>query len=229
MFVNYMISDYSINAYKVDNSYVRELHDLGLFYFYVSLDSHKESVHNYIRNNKASFDEVIGFISFCNKISQNVGISLVLNRLNWQEIPDTLKFFLELGVTRLSIKRLRPVGNGLTNKDELVIPDDQEADMLALLSSAITEYQDKINIHFVYNDFPIESSIDTGCPCGRTSLAIMPNGDIKMCVYGYKVIGNMLTDDLSDIWMNNSYLHEMRKHHVCEGLEIRPVTKKEYV
>lgn len=217
----------STNAYDVNTSYIKELHDLGVFYFYVSLDSHDATVHNYIRNNISSFAEALKFISLCSKIKQSVGVSLVLNRLNWQDIPNTLKFFLDLGITRLSIKRLRPVGNGLTNMNELVIPNNQETDMLALLASMIMEYKDKINIHFVYNDFPIESSIDTGCPCGRTSLAIMPNGDMKMCVYGYRVIGNIITDDLSDVWINNSYLNEMRKHHVCEGLEIRPVLKKE--
>ncbi|MEM5872418.1 MAG: radical SAM protein [Candidatus Aenigmatarchaeota archaeon] len=49
-----------------------------------------------------------------------------------------------------------------------------------------------------------------GCGAGRVYCAIQPNGDVTPCVYIPTKVGNILKDDLKDIWLNSNVLKILR-------------------
>jgi len=63
-----------------------------------------------------------------------------------------------------------------------------------------------------------------GCGAGRLYIALEPNGDIKPCVFfptnERTVLGNILKDDLEQIWDNNPMLWSLRKRENLETYEV---------
>ncbi|MBU0908548.1 MAG: SPASM domain-containing protein, partial [Proteobacteria bacterium] len=39
-----------------------------------------------------------------------------------------------------------------------------------------------------------------GCSCGRTSIVIGSNGDVRLCPFQYQALGNINHDSLFNIW-----------------------------
>jgi len=55
-----------------------------------------------------------------------------------------------------------------------------------------------------------EKPIVKGSTCGKLSLNIRANGDVTPCGFIPVTIGNLLTDDLKDIWNGSTVLDKMR-------------------
>jgi radical SAM protein with 4Fe4S-binding SPASM domain len=67
-----------------------------------------------------------------------------------------------------------------------------------------------------------------GCGAGRLYIALEPNGDIKPCVFfptnGDTVVGNVLKDDLENIWDNDSVLWKLRTREELETYNVNGQT-----
>jgi len=67
-----------------------------------------------------------------------------------------------------------------------------------------------------------------GCGAGRLYMALEPNGDIKPCVFfptnKDTVIGNILKDDIENIWDNNPILWKLRTREKLETYKINGQT-----
>ncbi len=207
----------STTGWKLTEELLLSLKDKGLKGFFFSIDSLNSDIHDYIRNQKGCLEKTKLALKMAVDNKMFTGLSTVVSKFNWKEIPQILDFAVASGCNAVSLKRFRPVGNGLKNDKDFSLEGEKESEMLALMKFVKEKYSSKLDLSFVYRDFPIQGFAE-GCPCGVKSLGLMPNGDVKMCVYGFKVIGNLLKDDLSDIWLNDPYLKQNRIHHVCEGM-----------
>jgi radical SAM protein with 4Fe4S-binding SPASM domain len=56
-----------------------------------------------------------------------------------------------------------------------------------------------------------------GCGASRLYCALEPNGDIEPCVFIPIVLGNILHDDLLDIWHNHPVLKTIRNRENFKG------------
>lgn len=67
-----------------------------------------------------------------------------------------------------------------------------------------------------------------GCGAGRLYIALEPNGDIKPCVFfptnESTIIGNILKDDIENIWDNNPILWKLRTREKLETYKINGQT-----
>ena len=219
----HVVACLSTNGWNLDDDAIQRLRDAHLSTLFVSVDSHDPDVHDYIRNQKGSHARAIRTIKSCVRHDLEVSFSTVVSSYNWRDLGQIVDLADSLGVEKLNIKRFRPVGNGEKNMDEFVIRAEDEEEMLELVER-LTNTSGKA-ITFLYLDFPVAKT-NEGCPCGRTALGVMPDGSLKMCVYGTVVIGNILHDDLREVWLHHPYLVQNRIEHVCEGLakETVPLT-----
>jgi radical SAM protein with 4Fe4S-binding SPASM domain len=57
----------------------------------------------------------------------------------------------------------------------------------------------------------------SGCSAGLTYCGLSEQGDVLPCVLAPVKIGNLLEQDLNDIWANNEILHRMRDRKNLNG------------
>lgn len=72
----------------------------------------------------------------------------------------------------------------------------------------------------------VEAEFIGGCGAGRVYCAIQPNGDITPCVFIPTKVGNIVKDNLKDVWMNSEVMRTLRfgkrKGH-CKSCEYKAV------
>jgi penicillin-binding protein 1A len=120
-----------------------------------------------------------------------------------------------MGAEQISLHNYKCTGNGMSNKDELDLSPEEWMDfyMKAL------EYKANENSIRISFDDPITASIHhdpekkivKGSTCGKLSLNIRANGDVTPCGFIPVVIGNLLVDDLKDLWDHSKVLERMRR------------------
>jgi MoaA/NifB/PqqE/SkfB family radical SAM enzyme len=185
------------SGWHLDENMVKKLKNAGISNIYISFDGSDAKSHDYVRRKPGTFDKAIHAANLCHQYNIKFRISTVITALNYVYIDDIVTLANKLGADEINLKRFRPIGNGEKNQSEFIIPSSDEREMLKIVENA--RNTSNIPITFLYHDFPIPG-ISDGCPCGKTSLGMMPNGDIKVCVYGDSISGNILTDNLSEIW-----------------------------
>jgi radical SAM protein with 4Fe4S-binding SPASM domain len=55
-----------------------------------------------------------------------------------------------------------------------------------------------------------ETAMVKGSVCGKLSLNIKSNGDITPCGFIPSIIGNIVRDDLKEVWKNSQVLDKLR-------------------
>lgn len=204
----------STNGWKTSDATIKKLLDVGLSGVSISIDHIAYDIHDEVRNREGSFEEACTSIKKYVKAGIKVYISTTITAKNYEVLEKIVELGEKLGVYGIDFKRLKTMGNAYKRSD-LEIDEKQ----VEKLYNDIVLWKRKypIRINLVYGTERIEG-VDAGCPCGKTSIAILCNGDISPCVYNTIVIGNMLRDDLSDIWCHSSFLKNFRKDFKCMGL-----------
>lgn len=67
-----------------------------------------------------------------------------------------------------------------------------------------------------------QTDVDSGCPCGRRSLTLRPNGSVAVCAYSSETLGKLPDDDLGVIWREHPALLHVRSGKTCTGLRPQP-------
>lgn len=204
----------SSNGWKTTDEQIERLRVSGLRGVSISLDSADESIHDANRCQSGSFKEACSSIKRYVKADMRVFISTTITSANYPVLEDLVKLGVSMGVYGIDFKRLKTMGNAY-GRNDLEISDAQRDMLYSYLPIWKAKYPIRINL--VYGATRIEG-VDAGCPCGKTSLAIMGNGDISPCVYNTYTIGNALKDDLHDIWCNSDALKYLRTNFNCLGL-----------
>ena len=204
----------STNGWKTSMDAIKRLKEAGLGGVAVSIDHIDPAIHDSGRNREGSLSEVYKSIEKYISVGIKVIVSTTITSRNFDVLENILQKCVELGVSGIDFKRLKTTGNAL-NKPELVLNDEQ----VDLLYKNIVKWKKEfpLNINFVYNETRIPN-VDAGCPCGKTSIAIMCNGDISPCVYNVILLGNAINDDLHEIWCNSPKLNYLRQNFKCVGL-----------
>jgi len=207
----------STNGWLLDDNMCLELFQSEVNAVFLSLDHSIASIHDKIRNRRGSYDRAIDAIKKLIKSKINVKISTVITKKNIDTLGDLICLAQELGTNGVDLKRFRPQGNGRINCNELQLTSEEENSLFKLVS--VWKSHNAIAVNLSYSEVPIEG-IDKGCPCGRTSIALKPNGDIAPCVYSSVIVGNILIDDLATVWKSSNIFDLLRKGYSCLGLKV---------
>ncbi|MGA2193491.1 MAG: GeoRSP system radical SAM/SPASM protein [Nitrospirota bacterium] len=202
------------NAYLMTKEKAKLAKDSGFKTVGISIDSTKPEVHDAFRNTPGSHKRAIEAARHLGEQGVRLTVSSVICRINHGEFEDLVRQAITLGAEQISLHNYKCTGLGMTNKDELDLTPDE---WMKFYMKAIEVRTNEKGIRISMDD-PITASIHKapeqpivkGSTCGKLSLNIRANGDVTPCGFIPVVIGNLLTDDLKDIWDGSAVLERMR-------------------
>jgi radical SAM protein with 4Fe4S-binding SPASM domain len=181
--------------------YLQGLVDSGLDHVQVTVLSHQEPVHDRLVGVEGAWKETIEGIKRAVDIDVYLSTNTTILADNLEEIEDTMRFLIDLGVKNISVNGIIRSGKG---KEASSVTYDQLETTLAHLV-AIADEKD-INLVWYtptpYCDFnPLQYGLGIKqCTACSLNMAIEPDGTVLPCQSYYEPLGNILKDEWRGIW-----------------------------
>ena len=191
--------------------YLKGLVGAGLDHVQITLLSHRESVHDGLTRDPGSWKQTVEGIKAAVKENIYVASNTTLLAKNIDEIEDTLRFAIGLGLRNVAFNGIIRSGLGKTG-EALKLPDVEKAlDRLKRIADesgvkmvwyAPTPY---CEFNPVSHGFGIKQ-----CTACSVNMAVEPDGTVIPCQSCYEPLGNILTDSWDGIW-NHRLCKEFRE------------------
>jgi GeoRSP system radical SAM/SPASM protein len=202
------------NGWLINRQTATALKEAGFSKVGISIDSHLPEVHDRFRGMEGSHARAVAALGHLASVGIATSISTVICRINKTAINDLVAFALEQGVGQLNFHNFKCSGLGMAHKDEL----DLSPEEWKMFYQEAFAAKNKVKGLDISLDDPIIALLgvrDTGnlvkgSVCGKLSLNIKANGDITPCGFIPVVIGNIVRDDLREIWRDSPVLAQMR-------------------
>jgi GeoRSP system radical SAM/SPASM protein len=203
------------NGYYIDRETASALKTAGFAKIGISIDSPLAEVHDSFRGVTGSHERACAALSHLSEAGIRTSISTVICKINHTEVDALLAFAKSHGAQQINFHNFKCSGLGMANRDELDL-SPQEWRVFYRKALAAKENGAGLDISF---DDPIIASLGLkggagslvkGSVCGKLSLNIKSNGDITPCGFIPIVIGNIVRDDLAEIWRDSQVLDKLR-------------------
>lgn len=202
------------NGWFIDREMAVALREAGFTKVGISVDSHRAEVHDRFRGVAGSHARAVAALGHLSAAGIATSVSTVICRINHDTIDDLVAFARTHGAGQLNFHNFKCSGLGLAHKDELDLSPAEWRDFYrqALIAK---ERERQLDISL---DDPIiallgardAGSLVKGSVCGKLSLNIKANGDMTPCGFIPVVIGNIVRDDLRQVWRDAPILEQMR-------------------
>jgi radical SAM protein with 4Fe4S-binding SPASM domain len=209
----------------------------------VSLDGATAEVHNKLRQLEGSFENTLEGIGHLRENKVPFQINITLTKHNAGQLEDVYELAKSIGAVALHIFMLVPVGCGqILAETDMLSPQQYEQmlvkvhrlDSLGQLQIKVTcgphyervlrqkgLYQSREDkAQHSYSSVPGRTGHKgpaRGCLAGLGVLFVGHQGDVFPCGYLPVNCGNILEDNLSNIWYGNKNLASMRDSSCLEG------------
>lgn len=203
------------NGWCVTSKIASEFKKAGLAFASISVDGIDAQTHDTFRQRKGAFDKAIRAI----RIMSNEGITVwadytatAANKTNMTKLKETVK---EAGADYLNVKRFRPQGRGRGNASQLTLSLQEYKDIMLEYASfgdhgpAFACTDDPMVYAYLRHtknpNWPNDKTITStkGCGAALVWFGVTPTGDVSPCPLLDHPIGNVLQDNLSDLFRNN--------------------------
>ena len=212
------------NGWLIDREKAEALKQSGFGKVGISIDSHQPDVHDSFRGVPGSHSRALAALGHLRAVGITTSISTVICRINSTTIAELVAMAREHGVSQLNFHNFKCSGLGMSNKDSLDLTPDEWKEFYREALSAKRSVTD-LDISL---DDPIIALLDgrdagslvKGSVCGKLSLNIKANGDMTPCGFIPIVIGNIVRDDLQQVWKDSAVLDHMRNKKAtgkCSG------------
>ena len=202
------------NGYLIDADRAAALKEAGFTKVGISIDSHEPALHDTFRGVEGSHERAVAALRHLRAAGIRTSISTVICTFNHTHVSELIQFATLHQVGQLNFHNFKCSGLGLANKDELDLTPEQWREFYreALKAKGTVPGLD------ISLDDPIIASLGLtdaskpvkGSVCGKLSLNIKSNGDITPCGFIPLVIGNIVNDDLKEVWRTSPVLYKMR-------------------
>ena len=202
------------NAYLMTKDKAKKAAASGFKTVGISIDSTDPDTHDRFRNTPGSHKRALAAAKYLKDEGVRLTVSSVICRINFHDFEGLVRQAKEMGAEQISLHNYKCTGMGMTNKDDLDLTPEEWLDFY-MKALELKSKEPGIRISM---DDPItasihkspEKSIVKGSTCGKLSLNIRANGDVTPCGFIPVVIGNLLVDDLKDLWDHSNVLERMR-------------------
>ena len=199
----------------------RKLKDCGVKIIQISLEGGCDT-NDDIRG-AGNFDKAVKAMGIAQAAGLEVTISMTVSKVNYSEISKVYEIAKE-NADRFIAARFIPTGHGDEALGKVVLTPKEVKKMLALMK----KYKKEGIIDVPYRDplwaaynlsrfFPPRDCVVTGCSAGYNGITIEANGDIMPCRRLPLVIGNILKDDLLQVWEESEILNKIRDRNNLKG------------
>jgi MoaA/NifB/PqqE/SkfB family radical SAM enzyme len=137
------------NAILLSSRKIELLKNTGLNEIWTSIHSNNVDVHDKLSGKIGSFHSTLNAINECIKQNINICVNFPVSKYNIQDALPTLKFLDDIGVNRIKLLRITPIGKASSDNHFEHIGDKEWFDLAEKISS----------IQFEQSDFKMQ-----GCP-----------------------------------------------------------------
>lgn len=202
------------NGYLLDEAAAQKLAAAGFASIGISLDSHLAPVHDAFRNRPGSFARALQALDHLRAAGVKSTLSTVISRINHQHLREITALAREHGVAQLFLHNFKCAGKGLASMAELDLTPEE---WRHFYQEALALKAELTDLPLSFDD-PVMASLEgadrhplvKGSTCGKISLNIRPNGDLTPCGFLPLVLGNILRDDLDELWHGSPVLAALR-------------------
>jgi glutamyl-tRNA reductase len=219
------------NGTLVDSKIAEQIKEGSISRVSISLDGATADVHNKLRKQEGSFEKALEGARQLHRKGVPFQINLTLTRQNAHQLEDVYRLAMSLGAVAMHIFMLVPVGCGQTLAGEdILAPEQYEEKLLEICRlDALGQLQVKVTCgpHYariVRQQGLHKTHIQTrhfdssrGCLAGTGILFVSHQGDVFPCGYLPVNCGNVLKEELRDIWRESEELARIRDRTALEG------------
>ena len=188
------------------------------YYVQVSLEGGKK-MNDYIRG-KGTYDRIAKGIRNLRKQDIFTSISFTATKLNYKEFPNVIKYAIKNDVNNVWSDRYIPLGDSIDN--DLMLDYEETREYLDIMNKEREKLLKKKITHPTISmyralQFQMTNDFAYGCTAGDTLLTVMENGDLVPCRRMPIVVGNLLKDNMYNLYQNNKILKDLRKNKVPDS------------
>ena len=229
------------NGTLIDEETAARLHEVGVDYVEISVDSVDPETHDTFRGGKGLWDKAVQGIKNCVATGKlDVGMASTITRRNFGELDALIDLATSLKVNSFYAFNYIPAGRGKSIEEEDLTPEMRE-EMLHKLHTALLDDKkvDTFSTCTQYGRYCIENAPDDkiivnhygafkgqqakmlceyigGCGAGRLYCALQPNGLVTPCVFIPKVVGDLRKQSLNEVWHESEVMQQLRDRTLLE-------------
>lgn len=215
------------NGTLINEDIAKKIKSYNPYYVQVSLEGGKKT-NDYIRGT-GTYKRIAQGIINLRKQDIFTSISFTATKLNYKEFPKVVKYARKYNVNNVWSDRYIPLGD--SEDKNLALNFDETREYLEIMNNERNKLIDKknnITTISMYRalQFQMTNDFAYGCTAGDTLLTVMENGDLVPCRRMPIVVGNLLKENMYDLYKNNKVLKELRTKKVpdecskCEHSEM---------
>ena len=198
------------NGTLITDEIAKKISQYNPKYVQVSLEGGKNT-NDFIRG-KGVYKQVATAIKHLKKYNIYVSISFTANKINYKEFPKVVKFSEKYGVDNVWSDRFVPLN--FTTDIDFQMNREETNEYLKIMESERNRLKlnnSKTNIAMyralqfqMTNDYPYM------CTAGNSLLTVMENGDLVPCRRMPIIVGNLLKENMYEMYKNSLRLIELR-------------------
>ena len=215
-----MVTGLITNGRKLkDKAYVEALEKAGLDFVQVTLESHKQKVHDQMTAAKGSWKETVAGIKNAVESQIYVTTNSTLSKYNATDFLETVGFIKTLNVAAFGCNSLIYSGKANAISEEFALPIETLKDLLP----EIRDKAQELGLKFLwytptqYCRFdPVQLGLGVKtCTAAMINMCVGPNGDVYPCQSYFESLGNILVVEWEKIW-NNPLAVKLRNREYAE-------------
>lgn len=226
------------NPFHLTDENCARMKDCGCTKYQLSLDGLKES-HDFFRK-RGSFRATLDAIGTIKRAGMWCTVMTTVSRRNMDEIPSLIDLIVSLGVDVHAIGRYCPTSPEKAYDADAHIPPlayraflEKCWERYAAHKDGATTFQLKDHLWalFLYEkgllQAPQGDTVTDGCNCARNHITVLPNGDVYACRRMESKVGNVFSEELSEIW-NGEKLRAYRQYErfaKCSRCELKAICR----
>ncbi len=194
------------NGNSANKRAYEQMVSLGVELFELPVHSPDPIAHDYMTNIKGSWKKSVNSIKELISLNANVVAVIVITKANYKQIAETLIFIKSLGISRIMLNRFNIGGQGIAEKDNLIISQKELAQTYRIASETGKTHKLLLSSN-VCTPLCVISPEDFGgiifSTCSsdvkKRPLTIDISGDLRFCNHSPTVLGNIFKDDLNEM------------------------------
>jgi AdoMet-dependent heme synthase len=206
------------NAILMTKEKAKSLKESGLNDMQISIHHYDEKTNDELTKMPGSFKKTINGIKNALEVFgvENININMVALPETYNDVYKMSKFLHSIGIGSFSVGS--PSVTGEMEKDKSLVINKK---MFLKIYNQLRMAKRDFNMHVGFSGgFPIcllpeinketIKMIGNYCDAGLNQVIIGPDGELRPCVCLGEKLGNILNDDLKEIWNNNKFLLDIR-------------------
>lgn len=199
------------NGTLINDDLAKKISEYNPEYVQVSLEGSKKT-NDYIRG-KNVYKKVANAVKILKKYGLFVSLSFTATKINYKEFPKVVKFAEKYGVDNVWSDRFIPLNKSADI--DLQMSQDETTEYLKIMENErirLKLKKSKTNISMYRAlQFQMTNDLPYACTAGRSLLTVMENGDLVPCRRMPIIVGNLLKDNMYELYKNSEILKKLQE------------------